>query len=112
MAVDQACDLLVKLSISTTSKLLSRSAEVESRWRSEVKGQRSGISWRYLLMLAGEDGIKPDRMLTRFTRRHAAGIEIEPDGFVDAIAGRLERQVDRKVIDHRIWLVERAREDA
>ena len=63
-------------------------------------------------MLAGEDGIKPDRMLTRFTRRYAAGIEIEPDDFVDAIVVRLGRQVNRKVIDHRIWLVERAREDA
>lgn len=31
-----------------------------------VKAQRSGITWRYVLMLAGVPGVKPDRMIIRF----------------------------------------------
>jgi Helix-turn-helix domain of resolvase len=40
-------------------------ASVELAWRGVV-GQRSGITWHYVQMLAGISGIKPDRMITRF----------------------------------------------
>ena len=68
-AVLQACRLLDSMRIDSTQDLLAQSDVVEPRWRSEVKGQASGISWRYLLMLAGQSGVKPDRMVRRFMQR-------------------------------------------
>jgi hypothetical protein len=38
--------------------------QVREAWRS-VPGQRSGVSWRYLRMLAGLPDVKPDRMVIR-----------------------------------------------
>lgn len=40
-------------------------AVVESAWR-KVTGQRSGITWHYMQMLAGIPDVKPDRMICRF----------------------------------------------
>ena len=40
-------------------------AELKIAWR-RIRGQGSGISWRYLLMNAGHEGVKPDRMIVRF----------------------------------------------
>jgi hypothetical protein len=40
----------------------------ERAWRA-VQGQGSGVTWRYLLMLAGVPGVKPDRMILRFVTR-------------------------------------------
>lgn len=46
----------------------STAQPVKSYWTS-LPGQRSGISWRYLNMLAGVPGVKPDRMIRRFVAR-------------------------------------------
>ena len=77
-AVDQACSALMDVGVITADEL--RSAEPAVRegakkaWRG-VRGQRSGISWRYLLLLAGDQEVKPDRMIVRFV---AAGIRRTP----------------------------------
>ena len=42
-----------------------RLAQIESAWL-RIPGQRSGITWHYVQMLAGIDGVKPDRMIMRF----------------------------------------------
>lgn len=39
--------------------------QVRKAWCA-VKGQRSGITWHYMQMLAGIEGVKPDRMIRRF----------------------------------------------
>ena len=49
----------------------------ERAWRA-VPGQGSGISWRYVRLLAGVQEVKPDRMITRFVAR-AIGRTPTPD---------------------------------
>jgi hypothetical protein len=61
-AVDQAARLFCANRIATTGDLAARETDVKPQWH-RIRGQRSGVSWRYLLMLAGLDGIKPDRMI-------------------------------------------------
>lgn len=63
----QALDVLRAREIEVRGQLLSavHDAELKSAWR-QVRGQGSGISWRYLLMNAGHEGVKPDRMIVRF----------------------------------------------
>ena len=107
-AVIQACFLLDSMRIDSTKQLIENAALIEQRWRTEVHGQASGISWKYLLMLAGQSGVKPDRMVMRFMRRMGVGVEISPDEFVLAIAKKIDRDdIDATAVDHRIWLIER-----
>jgi len=96
------------MGIDSTQDLLAQSDVVEPRWRSEVKGQASGISWKYLLMLAGQSGVKPDRMVLRFMQRMGAGVDTSPDEFVLAIVKHIDREgIDATAVDHRIWSIER-----
>jgi NTP pyrophosphatase (non-canonical NTP hydrolase) len=107
-AVVQACRLLDSMGIDSTQDLLAQSDVVEPRWRAEVKGQASGISWKYLLMLAGQSGVKPDRMVLRFMQRMGAGVDTSPDEFVLAIVEQINREgIDATAVDHRIWSIER-----
>jgi hypothetical protein len=110
-AVLKAFLLLESLNVETTQDLISRADEIESRWKNEVPGQSSGISWKYVLMLAGQSGVKPDRMLYRFMER--VGVEsktLTPEDFVKQIVQRIGMdKVDATAVDHRIWSVERAR---
>lgn len=79
-------------------------------WRSKVPGQKSGISWKYLLMLAGQSGVKPDRMLHRFMRRVGVPLDLSPEAFVEEIVELVGMaSIDARVVDHRIWMVERSR---
>lgn len=63
----QALDVLRAREIDVRGQLLDavHDAELKNAWR-QVRGQGSGISWRYLLMNAGHEGVKPDRMIVRF----------------------------------------------
>jgi hypothetical protein len=45
--------------------MAGQAEQLKQAWLA-VPGQRSGISWRYLLMLAGIPEVKPDRMIRRF----------------------------------------------
>lgn len=74
----------------------------ERAWRA-VPGQGSGISWRYVRLLAGVQEVKPDRMITRFVAR-AIGrtpTPTEAAALVTAVAAGLN--VDLRGLDHRIW---------
>lgn len=76
--------------------------QAEWAWRA-VRGQRSGISWRYLLLLAGSAQVKPDRMICRFCER-AIGRRPTPDyaaELVVAVAAKLGVHV--RALDHRMW---------
>jgi hypothetical protein len=63
-------------------------------------------------MLAGTEGVKPDRTITRFLGRHVAGglglSQQEASDLVTAVARDLG--VSANTLDHRIWLHERERE--
>jgi hypothetical protein len=61
------------------------------------------VTWDYFLMLAGNDGVKPDTLVTRFV---AEAIGRKPDSrtvtsLVIEAAGRLDMKVS--ALDHSIW---------
>jgi hypothetical protein len=79
--------------------------QVREAWRS-VPGQRSGISWRYLRMLAGLPDVKPDRMVIRFLAAalHVDETSIDADRAVALVQAAAEHfGVDQRALDHEIW---------
>lgn len=113
--IRDAAKVLVQQGVLTTGDLLGLSDErresLKRAWLG-LKSQRSGISWRYLLMLAGAEGVKPDRMITRFLARHVPGAgQLDSNEAVDLVSGVAhELGVSANTLDHRIWLYERIRE--
>lgn len=86
-----------------------RLAEVKARWLA-LPGQRSGISWRYLLMLAGVPGVKADRMICRFVARATQQRTVTPpfaEHAVERAAALLD--VTPNLLDHAIWRWESGR---
>lgn len=79
--------------------------EAKARWL-RVPGQRSGISWRYFLMLAGVPGVKADRMICRFVGA-ATGLppgDVTPQRAARAVEGAADLLgVSPSVLDHTIW---------
>lgn len=71
-----------------------------------LPGQRSGIGWRYLQMLAGIPGVKPDRMVRRFVAAcnvRTAGMSADRLAeLLTAAAGELG--VSATALDHQVWL--------
>lgn len=113
---DEACGLGAA-GITNTTKL--RAAAGDEVWLEQVrkawcavKGQRSGITWRYVLMLAGVPGVKPDRMICRFVAdalgvpRRRVGAEFAAE-IVTAAAPELDGSVT--ALDHAIWRFQRGR---
>jgi len=78
-----------------------------------VKGQASGISWQYFLMLAGNDNvIKPDRMVLRFlsTALNRPVRVSEAPHLLQLAAAELAHQkpnITARLIDYQIWLHQR-----
>jgi len=111
-AVDQAAGALNAEAITTAdafrAAVAADATKVAHVWRS-VPGQRSSdIGWRYLLLLSGADEVKPDRMVSAFLRD--CGVPALPTrdavALVRSAATRLE--VPARVLDHAIWLYQRA----
>ena len=68
-----------------------------------VRGQSSDISWRYLQLLLGTAGVKPDRMIRAFFKK---AIPSMPDlatasGLV--LAAAQEMDASPRTLNHRIW---------
>lgn len=68
-AVRLAAAVLVAGDMQTPTDLASAEPEqleaLREQWTS-IRGQASGLSWDYLLMLTGVQGVKADRMIRRF----------------------------------------------
>lgn len=85
--------------------------QVRKAWCA-VKGQRSGITWHYMLTLAGIPGVKPDRMICRFV---ADSLELSRPGvtppFALAIltAAAKEMGMSPTNLDHGVWQFQRIR---
>jgi hypothetical protein len=105
------------LGVLTTDDLRARADtddldDVKRMWLA-IPGQRSGITWEYVLMLAGIPGVKADRMVTRYVARvlgvPAAGIGagLAAD-YVKAVAAEKNWSVIHT--DHAIWRLESGRE--
>ena len=73
-----------------------------------IKGQGSGVSFTYLLLLAGAERIKPDRMILRFLadalERTSSTDEVEQ---ILALVGS-KMAVSVRNLDHAIWSYQRA----
>lgn len=83
---------------------------LERRWRYEVPGQASGLSWEYFLMLLDLPGVKADRMVCRFVaaalgQPESAVSQGYAAGLVYAAADQLG--VDARHLDFNIWNYQR-----
>lgn len=86
--------------------------DIEKDIRS-IKGQSSGITWKYFLMLSGSDDfIKPDRMIQRFVYK-ATGKNFSTDE-VQILLKKVLPLLNEKypaltlrLLDHEIWKYER-----
>jgi hypothetical protein len=111
----QALDVLRDREIDVGRQLLGavHDAELKIAWR-QVRGQGSGISWRYLLMNAGHEGVKPDRMIVRFV---SEGLErdvspAEAEDLMIAAHELLQREhpsLTLRTFDHAAWKYARNR---
>lgn len=117
-AIRDVATVLAAEGIDTTTALRAAADDDEARLEQvrnawcAVKGQRSGITWRYVLMLAGVPGVKPDRMICRFVAdaldvpRRSVGSEFAAE-IVTAAAAELDVSVT--ALDHAIWRFQRGR---
>jgi hypothetical protein len=80
-------------------------ASVRDRWI-RVIGQTSGVTWHYLLMLAGVPGVKADRMTAKFVSRvlFEGRERVQPE-IAAAIVSHAadELGVSRTVLDYYVW---------
>lgn len=116
-AIWDAAAALAVHEIDTTASLLAAAedathlARVEAAW-CVVKGQRSGITWHYMQMLAGIPGVKPDRMICRFVA-DALGLPRRSvrTGFALEIltAAAKEMGMSPTALDHAVWQFQRGR---
>jgi hypothetical protein len=86
-------------------------ASTEAAWRA-MSGQRSGITWHYLQMLAGIPGVKPDRMICRFIA-HSLGLsrrDVTPPFALEILtAAAKEMGMSPTDLDHAVWQFQRSR---
>jgi hypothetical protein len=88
----------VELRGGGTDRLLA----AERAWRA-VPGQRSGISWRYLRLLAGAQEVKPDRMIIRFVAVAIGRVPTAGEAATLVISAAASLGADIRGLDHRIW---------
>lgn len=109
-AIRLAAQVLNDGGITDTAKLrvaaeAQELGDVKAAWL-RIPGQRSGITWRYLLMLAGVPGVKPDRMIIRFVAdslglpRRAVTSNFAAEA---VLAAAKELRMSPTDLDHGIW---------
>lgn len=109
-AIRQAALVLSDAGITDAAKLrvvaeTPEIADVKAQWLC-VPGQRYGISWRYVLMLAGVPGVKPDRMIVRFV---ADALDFPPRRVTTDFAAEAVTAAAKSLamsptdLDHAIW---------
>ncbi|MEW2378834.1 hypothetical protein AB0883_22415 [Micromonospora sp. NPDC047812] len=111
-AVRRAAQALHETGAETVSDLRAvaagpNAARLKDVWLA-LPGQSSGLSWHYLLMLAGLPGVKPDRMVCRFVAR-ALERERVPPAEAACLVKRAAVLLDVSptALDHEIWRHER-----
>jgi hypothetical protein len=115
--IEQAAGLMTELGIDTVPDLRSKvednplDNDVMRKWKL-LPSQSSGVTYNYLLILAGMPSVKPDRMILRFLA-HALGEETELDGrrAVELITETAKAMsVDPRALDHIAWRAASGRE--
>lgn len=108
--IEQAATLLVKENIDTVEDLVATVGDtpldspIHDGWK-RLPSQRSGVTYGYLLLLAGLPSVKPDRMVLRFLAQALASDARISTGravaLMSAAANALE--VSPRVLDQVIW---------
>ena len=114
-----AARLLKAHEYESIASIRERLADREERENSDIArgwyripGQRSGLTWNYMLMLSGLPGVKADRMIRRYVTR-----ALDRERLIGAkTASRLVEEaadalgLPHTTLDHTIWRFESKRE--
>lgn len=115
--IQQAAELMTDLGIDTVPDLVSQVEDdpygnpVYKAWK-KLPSQSSGVTYNYLLILAGLPSVKPDRMVLRFLAT-ALGEEVELtiQRAVDLIMETAKAMdVSPRTLDHIAWRAASGRE--
>ncbi len=110
VAVDLAAAALLTSGRPTTEALSSADeatrATAKKAWLA-VPGQRSGISWRYLLLLSGDQQVKPDRMIVRFVGAALDGTPTTNEAAAAVVAVAVDEGLRPRVGPPRLAVPER-----
>jgi len=107
-AVLLAAQGIQKLGLFTPSDVVRSQDDVENFWL-KIKGQSSGISFGYFMMLLRQEGIKPDRMIVRFLEK-ALAREVSTDEAREMLAEVAHKlSLSQIQLDHAIWNYQRGR---
>ena len=115
--IEQAADLMIEHGIDTVPDFVStvsdnlRDNNVLRAWK-KLPSQSSGVTYNYLLILAGLPSVKPDRMVLRFLR-DALGedADLNEGRAIDLLEATAERiGVDPRALDHIAWRAASGRE--
>lgn len=117
--IEQAAELMTGLGIDTVDDLVARVAAqpddnpVHSGWK-RLPSQSSGITYNYLLILAGLPSVKPDRMVLRVLADalgEPAERALTSQRAVELITRTAERlDVSPRTLDHIAWRAASGRE--
>ncbi len=109
--IHRAAKALKSVNIWTVADLYKLHTEdehltaVKDAWL-KLPSQRSGVTYNYLLILAGFQSVKPDRMVIRFVEEHAglAGRQLTPMQTAQLITRVAELYPTQpRRLDHVIW---------
>lgn len=108
--VEQAARLMVSLAIDTVEDLVSqvsvdiKNNPVEAGWK-QLPSQASGVTYNYLLILAGRPSVKPDRMVLRFLASVlGTRAALSTDRAIELISATADALgVRASDLDHAVW---------
>jgi hypothetical protein len=111
--IRRAAELLQSKDLGITTQDELRAAYADKERREKLKkawldlpSQSSGVTYNYLLILAGFQSVKPDRMVTRFVAKHAGldAKKLTPMETADLIQQVAELYpAQPRQLDHLIW---------
>lgn len=111
-AAQRAAQVMLDAGLATTVEVRAADQASLDHAKNEwlrIPGQRSGITWRYMLMLAGLEDVKPDRMIVRFVSRaldRPAMVGVEESRLL-VVAAAEALGVSQRSLDHAIWNYQR-----
>lgn len=115
--IEQAAALMTRLEIDTVDDLVVRVAAtpfdnpVHKGWK-RLPSQSSGVTYNYLLILAGLPSVKPDRMVLRFLATALGDdVELSTQKAVDLITQTAAQlNINPRTLDHIAWRAASGRE--
>lgn len=115
--VQEAAESLLELGVDTVPDLVAsvsprpQESAVHSAWK-RLPSQSSGVTFNYLLILAGLPSVKPDRMVLRFLATALGeSVPLDTHRAVDLMEACAERLgVGPSTLDHIAWRAASGRE--